>query len=73
MIRYKFGTKTIRSAGYNALCAILEVEFAQDGQIWHYTNVPEEIWYHLRNEKYPDSFFHQHIKGHYRERRIFMG
>lgn len=73
MFRCKFAAATITSAGYDAQYAVLEVEFARDGQVWQYFDVPEEIWYHFRQTAGPDAFFHSQIKGRYDERRVFSG
>ncbi|MCM1569223.1 MAG: KTSC domain-containing protein [Roseburia sp.] len=70
MERCRFGGTVIDSAGYDAQCAILEIEFARDGQIWQYAGVPEEIWYCLKKGDMPDCFFHKFIKGQYTESRI---
>ena len=35
----------IKSAGYDAQQQMLEIEFANNGQIWQFDNVPEDIWY----------------------------
>lgn len=72
MSRYRFGTEAIASAGYDAQCALLEIEFVRDGQVWQYLEVPEEIWYRFRCEPTPDSFFHSYIKGHYIEKRVLL-
>ena len=71
MKRYRFGCETIKSAGYDAQCALLEIEFARDGQIWQYEGVSEEIWYHFKSETMPDFFFQTCIKGHFQEKQVF--
>ena len=68
MRRFWFGSPVIASAGYNAQCELLEVEFVQNGKILQYANVPEEIWYQFRQERCPEAFFHKYIKGIYREK-----
>ena len=68
MRRFWFGSPLIASAGYNAQCELLEVEFVQNGKILQYANVPEEIWYQFRQERCPEAFFHKYIKGFYREK-----
>lgn len=70
MLRCKFAARTVASAGYDAQYAVLEVEFAQDGQVMQYLGVPEDLWYRFRRETWPDDFFHSNIKGCYTERRI---
>ena len=44
MRRYILANPMIRSAGYDAQRQVLEMEFASDGQICQFDNVPEEIW-----------------------------
>ncbi len=70
MNRLMFGGNAVTSAGYDALCAVLEVEFAEGGQIRQYMNVPEETWYQFRNGEKPDIFFHRKIKGCFMERQV---
>ena len=70
MGRYRFGSMAIASAGYDAQCQLLEIEFVQDGQVWQYLEVPEEVWYHFKTGSKPDIFFHNFIKGRYAEQRI---
>ena len=50
--------------------AMLEIEFANNGQIWQFDNVPEDIWYRFRSHHLPELFFHNFIMGHYPERRM---
>ena len=49
MRRYILANPMIRSAGYDAQRQVLEMEFASDGQICQFDNVPEEIWYRFRS------------------------
>lgn len=73
MFRCRFAAPTIASAGYDAQYAVLEIEFARDGQVWQYLGVPEELWYRFRREAWPDHFFHSHIKGCYDEKKLPSG
>lgn len=63
----------ISSAGYDALCAILELEFRSDGQVWRFYDVPEHVWYDFRKTEAGDSFFHTNISGKYIARQIEKG
>ncbi len=67
MDRYYFGGSTIATAGYDAQCAILEIEFIMGGQVWQYNDVPEDVWYQFKKEEVPEHFFHKKIKGNYLE------
>lgn len=67
MRRIVFGERIIASAGYDALRACLEVEFTQTGQITRFWNVPEDVWYGLRNADYADRYFQKNIRGRFGE------
>lgn len=70
MTRTKTMIPGILSAGYDALCAVLELEFFPDGEIWQFYDVPEQIWYEWRSAKEAAVYFHLHISGKYAARRI---
>jgi len=70
MKRITFGEKVIASAGYDALCAILELEFTRTGQVSQFFDVTEEVWYGLKNADFPDRYFQRRIRGRYPERRL---
>ena len=70
MRRIQWGNPTIKSAGYDAQQQMLEIEFASDGQIWQFDNVPEDIWYRFRSYLLPEFFFHNFIMGRYPERQM---
>ena len=70
MRRIQWGNPTIKSAGYDAQQQMLEIEFASDGQIWQFDNVPEDIWYRFRSYLLPEFFFHNFIMGCYPERQM---
>lgn len=72
MQRCKFGGTAIASAGYDAQCTLLEIEFAYDGQVWQYIGVPEELWYRFKNVTGPDCFFWNYIQGCYTEKRVML-
>lgn len=67
---FKVGGIGIESAGYDPQCELLEIKFSDDGQVWQYGGVPEELWYNFKGETRPDMFFHKHIKGCFRETKI---
>ena len=70
MIRIKWCNPMIKSAGYDALQQTLEIEFASDGQVWQFENVPEDIWYQFRSYHLSEFFFHNFIMGRYPERKM---
>lgn len=52
-----FYTTLIETIGYDPQCAILEVKLVSDGKIRQYKNVPENVWYRLREEYHSDSYY----------------
>lgn len=70
MFRCKIPSFMIASAGYDAQYAVLEIEFATDGQVWQYAEVPEEVWYQLKTGGSPDNYFRGYIQGRFREKMI---
>lgn len=73
MQRWKVASKFIASTGYDALCAVLEVEYLMDGQVRQYLDVPEYIWYALRAAPCPERYLHLYIVGKYEERTLSGG
>lgn len=67
MERCNFYGRIIASAGYDAQCALLEIEFVKGRRIGQFDNVPEEIWYVFRCAENPDRYFHKNIKGRFKE------
>lgn len=68
--RSKTVMEGISSAGYNPLCAVLELEFSGDGQVWQFYDVPEHVWYEWRNAEKSGIYFHTCISGRYESRQI---
>ncbi len=62
-----FYTTLIETIGYDPQCAILEVKLVSDGKIRQYKNVPENVWYRLREEYHSDSYYRRYIGGRYVE------
>ncbi len=56
-----FGT-LIETAGYDAQCALLEVKLMSGG-VYRYREVPEDIWYRLRENASPDIYYRRYICG----------
>lgn len=56
MKRIMWANPMIKSAGYDAQQQMLEIEFANNGQIWQFDNVPEDIWYRFRSHHLPELF-----------------
>ena len=59
----------IRAIGYDADKSILEIEFS-NGQVWHYYDFPQTLWYEFDASDSHGKFFHGMIKNQYSESRI---
>lgn len=53
--------------GYNAQNMLLEVQFHQDTRRYCYQEVPEEIWYRMKQAESIDAFFNAFILNRYEE------
>lgn len=73
MKRWKLASRMIASLGYDALCAVLEVEYLMDGQVRQYLDVPEGIWYSLKASPCPEGYLNQNVVGKYQERNLSEG
>lgn len=62
-----FYSKSIATVAYDPLTAVLEIRLLVDGKIRRYGNVPEDIWYGLREHYHPDTFYRRYICGYYAE------
>ena len=67
MRHISFYTGMIESMGYDPLRAILEVKLMSDGKIRLYEDVPEDIWYRMRENFHPDNFFRRYVCGRFEE------
>lgn len=65
-----FYSSLIETLGYDPQCALLEVKLTSDGRVRRYTGVPEDIWYGLRENYHPDTYFRRFICGKYPEEVI---
>lgn len=65
-----FFSTLIETLGYDPQCALLEVKLIRDGQVRRYEGVPEEVWYHLRENYNPDVYYRRNICGIYQETMV---
>ena len=70
MLRCKMCSLLIQSIGYDVQCTRLEVEFYENGQVWEFFDVPEDLWYMFKRTMSPDLFFREFIQGQFAENRI---
>ena len=69
MDRQPIQSSNLRSIGYDQNTNILEIEF-HSGGVYQYFNVPESIYLALMKAVSKGTYFHDHIKEHYRYKHI---
>jgi hypothetical protein len=55
---------TINSVAYNPEDRMLEIEF-QGGKVYHYHNVPQDVYYSLLNATSAGKYFNENIRDLY--------
>lgn len=69
MERENVDSSMIRSIGYDANSATLEIEF-NSGPVWQYFDFPEPLWYDFKGAGSKGKFFHREIKNQYAESQV---
>lgn len=69
MERQNVQSSMIASCGYDSTTSTLEVEF-NNGPVWQYYDVPENVYYELLNASSIGKYFHANIKGQYSESQV---
>lgn len=62
-----FYSALIEMAGYDPQRALLTVKLVNGRGIRRYMEVPEDIWYRLREKTNPDIFYRRYICGSFPE------
>ena len=70
MKRITLGGKLVYAAAYDALTMILEIRFAQTGEVILFHDVEEDVWYSLKRARSADRYFQENICGNYVEQKI---
>ena len=68
--RRSLNSSALASAGYDPAARILEVEFASNGSVYRYYNVPESIYQGLVYANSVGKYYNQSIRGQYPSRRL---
>lgn len=63
----KISAKNIKSAQYYPMRMILEIQFYGDTNVYQYLDVPEDVWYGMRNTLSVDMFFNMQIMSRYKQ------
>lgn len=69
MNRTPVRSSNIRSVGYDPASGTLEVEF-NSGGVYQYSGVAETIYQGFMRAASKGSYFHDHIKGRYPDRKV---
>ena len=69
MYRTTVNSSNIRSIGYDAQSATLEVEFTS-GDVYQYFNVPDHFYQHFLNVSSHGQFLNDNIRYNYRYQKV---
>lgn len=69
MKRIPVQSSDLRSVGYDAASATLEIEF-HSGGMYQYSGVSQDVYDELMRAKSKGSYFHSHIRDHYLHTRL---
>ncbi len=67
--RTPVSSSAMNSVGYSSGSQTLEIEFS-GGEVYHYFEVPHEVYLGLMRADSHGRYFHQHIKGRYQYERV---
>jgi hypothetical protein len=70
MMRVPLRSSVLRSAGYDAETAVLELEFTS-GDIYRYFAVPPSVYRALVDDDSPGAYFNQHVSDRYPTRQQY--
>ena len=70
MRRHNVTSSVFKSVGYYMEEKILEVEFRESGEVWHYLNFPNMAYKKFVNAGSLGNFFTTRIKNKYEEVKI---
>ncbi|MBQ9142753.1 MAG: KTSC domain-containing protein [Lachnospiraceae bacterium] len=63
---YRVAAKNIQKVRYCPVRMLLEVQFNGEENIYQYFDVPEEVWYNMKNSASLDMYFNVVIATGYR-------
>lgn len=63
----------IMDVAYFPIRKLLEIQFVNDDNIYQYFDVPEEVWYSMRNTLSMDTYFNLQISSKYKSKMVQKG
>lgn len=69
----KMAAKYILDATYFPIRKLLEIQFVNDEYVYQYFEVPEEVWYAMRNTLSMDIYFNMQISSQYKCKTVRRG
>lgn len=62
----RISIQNIKSMQYHPIRMILEIQFMGEDAVYQYFDVPEEVWYTMRNVANIDIYFNTQIMHRYK-------
>lgn len=69
----RMSARYILDVEYFPIRKLLEIQFVNDENVYQYYEVPEEVWYAMRNTLSVDLYFNMQISSQYKCRTIQRG
>lgn len=69
----RMSARYILDAAYFPIRKLLEIQFVNDENVYQYFEVPEEVWYAMRNTLSMDMYFNMQISSQYKCKIIRKG
>lgn len=66
----RFATDYIENASYYPMRMLLEIQFTGDESTYQYFDVPEEVWYRMKNAYPMDLYFNTQIATQYKNKCV---
>ena len=69
----RISARYISDVAYFPIRKLLEIQFVNDENVYQYFEVPEEVWYAMRNTLSMDLYFNMLISSQYKCKTIQKG
>ena len=68
--RKSVSSSIISSIGYDPSNGTLEIQFNQDGGVWHYFDVPKSVWNEFKKSSSHGKYFLANINNQYPQAKV---
>ena len=73
LVMSRVSAQYIMNVAYFPMRKLLEIQFVNDDHIYQYFDVPEEVWYSMRNTGSMDMYYNLQISSKYKSKIVRRG